>query len=361
MTDTDTDTDTAVSVGRDAGAARAAFDAARSRALEHLSSLIGRTRACAAVGVNRPTWYRHHRASPRPVRPPAPRRAHPAKLSGEEEAAVLELLRGERFVDMAPGAIWATLPDEGLYLCSESTMYRLLRRHGEVRERRRQATHPPRKRPELEATAANQVWSWDVTVLPGAGKRTRFFLYTMIDIYSRHTLAWMLAPHESEALAAQFLADAMAKQGIGEHEVTIHSDRGAIQTARSVQLMLADLGVPKSYSRPKTSNDNPYSEEQFKTLKYRPDYPGRFGSIQDARTWAAGFFRWYHFEHRHSGTGMHTPYDVHHDLADAVRDKRAFVLAEAYAQHPERFPGRPPEPPKIPETAWINKPSPEEH
>jgi putative transposase len=270
------------------------------------------------------------------------------------------VLRGPRFVDMAPAAIWATLLDEGVYLCSESTMYRLLRRHGEVRERRRQATHPPRKKPELEAAAPNRVWSWDVTVLPGPEKRIKYFLYSMIDIYSRYTVAWMVAPNESEVLAEQFLADAVAKQGIGEDEVIIHSDRGAIQTARSVQLMLADLGVAKSYSRPKTSNDNPYSEAHFKTLKYRPDYPGRFGSIQDARTWAAGFFHWYHFDHRHSGIGMHTPYDVHHGLADAVRDKRAFVLAEAYNRRPERFPGKPPVPPKLPETAWINKPTPEQ-
>ncbi len=336
------------------------FDQAREQALENLTALIGRTRACAAVGIHRPTWYRHHRSSPAPHRPhrePAP---HPAKLSSEEEQQVLAVLRGERFVDVAPAEVWATLLDEGTYLCSESTMYRLLRRTGEVRERRRGSTHPPRKKPELEATAPNQVWSWDVTVLPGPEKRVRYFLYSMIDIFSRYTVAWMVADAESEALTAQFITSAYEKQGVNPGEVTLHADRGAIQTARSVAVLMADLGVTKSHSRPKTSNDNPYSEAHFKTLKYRPDYPRRFGSIQDAKAWCADFFDWYHFDHRHSGIGLHTPFDVHHGLARTVRDKRAFILTEAYHRHPERFAGKPPEPPKIPETAWINKPEPKE-
>jgi putative transposase len=252
--------------------------------------------------------------------------------------------------------VWATLLDEGIYLCSQATMYRLLRRHGEVRERRRQATHPPRKKPELEATAPNQVWSWDVTVLPGPGKRAKYFLYSMIDIYSRYTVAWMVADAESEELTRQFIASAYEKQCVNPGEITLHADRGAIQTARSVAVLMADLGVTKSHSRPKTSNDNPYSEAHFKTLKYRPDYPRRFGSIQDAKAWCADFFDWYHFDHRHSGIGLHTPFDVHHGLADAVRDKRAFVLTEAYQRHPERFVHKPPRPPDIPETAWINRP-----
>jgi putative transposase len=326
--------------------------------LEELSALIGRTRACAAVGIHRQTWYRHHRSSPAPVRPARERRAHPAKLSAAEEDQVLAVLRGPRFVDMAPAEVWATLLDEGVYLCSEATMYRLLRRHGEVRERRRQASHPAYVKPEAEATAPNQVWSWDVTVLRGPEKRVKYFLYSMIDIFSRYTVAWMVADAESEELTQQFITSAYAKQGIGPDQVKLHADRGSIQTAHSIAVLMADLGITKSHSRPKTSNDNPFSEAHFKTLKYRPDYPGSFGSIQDAKAWCAHFFHWYHFDHRHSGIGLHTPYDLHHGLADAVRDKRAFVLTEAYQRNPERFPNRPPTPPKIPEAAWINKPTP---
>jgi putative transposase len=336
------------------------FDTAREQALDDLSSLIGRTGACTALGINRPTWYRHHRSTPAPPRPRREPAAHPAKLSVAEEEQVLAVLRGERFVDVAPAEVWATLLDEGTYLCSESTMYRLLRRTGEVKERRRQSTHPPRKKPELEATASNQVWSWDVTVLPGPDKRVKYFLYSMIDIWSRYTVAWMVADAESEGLSGQFIASAYEKQGVGPGEVTLHADRGAIQTARSVAVLMADLGVTKSHSRPKTSNDNPYSEAHFKTLKYRPDYPRRFGSIQDAKAWCAEFFDWYHFAHRHSGIGLHTPFDVHHGLADTVRDKRAFVLTEAYQRHPERFVHKPPRPPNIPQTAWINRPPPKD-
>ncbi|MDH6580850.1 putative transposase [Kitasatospora sp. MAP5-34] len=213
------------------------------------------------------------------------------------------MLNGERFADMAPAAIYATLLDEGRYLCSESTMYRILRERGEVRERRRQATHPPRKKPELMADAPNQVWSWDVTKMHGPAKRVYYFLYTIIDIYSRYTVGWMVAAHESEELAEQFLKETIDKHGIEEGQLTIHSDRGAIQTAKSVAAMLSDLGVAKSHSRPKISNDNPYSESQYKTLKYRPEYPRKFDSLSQARAWCAEFFDWYHQLHRHSGIG----------------------------------------------------------
>jgi putative transposase len=273
---------------------------------------------------------------------------------------VLAVLHSERFADVAPEEVYATLLDEGVYLCSASTMYRLLRELGEVRERRRQAVHPARKKPELMADAVNTVWSWDVTKLRGPEPRVFYFLYTMIDIYSRYTVAWMVATCESEELARQFIREAQEKQRVPEGQLTIHSDRGAIQTAKSVAVLMADLGVTKSHSRPKTSNDNPFSEAQYKTLKYRPDYPDRFAGLAHARDWCAEFFQWYHHDHRHSGIGFHTPYDVHHGLAQRVREYRAEILADAHRRHPERFVNKHPEPPALPEQAWINKPTDEE-
>jgi putative transposase len=267
------------------------------------------------------------------------------------------VLHSERFADVAPEEVYATLLDEGVYLCSASTMYRLLRELGEVRERRRQAVHPARKKPELMADAVNTVWSWDVTKLRGPEPRVFYFLYTMIDIYSRYTVAWMVATCESEELARQFIREAQEKQRVPEGQLTIHSDRGAIQTAKSVAVLMADLGVTKSHSRPKTSNDNPFSEAQYKTLKYRPDYPDRFAGLAHARDWCAEFFQWYHHDHRHSGIGFHTPYDVHHGLAQRVREYRAEILADAHRRHPERFVNKHPEPPALPEQAWINKPT----
>jgi putative transposase len=336
------------------------FLAAREEALETLTGILGRVQACQAVGISRATWYRHHRISPAPPKPVRERGPHPKALTEAERAAVVEVLNSERFCDMAPAAVYATLLDEGTYLCSESTMYRILRERGEVRERRRQASHPPRKRPELMADRPNHVWTWDVTKLKGPIPRSYYCLYTIIDIYSRYTVGWMIAEAESEDLASQFLEETVTKHGVDKGQLTIHSDRGAIQTAKTVAVLLADLGVTKSHSRPKISNDNPYSESQYKTIKYRPGYPDRFDSIHHARQWVADFFDWYHHQHRHSGIGMHTPYDVHYGLADQLREMRADVLATAYQRHPERFVRKHPEPPKIPRQVWINRPPTEE-
>jgi putative transposase len=339
------------------GTAGTVFDAARQEALEELAPLVGRAGACRAVGVNRPTWYAHHRQSPAPPRPKREPKPHPKALSWAERDEVLAVLHSERFVDTAPEEVYATLLDEGVYLCSASTMYRLLRERGEVRERRRQAVHPPRKKPELMADAVNTVWSWDVTKLRGPEPRVFYFLYTMIDIYSRYTVAWMVTTCESEELARQFIREAQEKQQVPEGQLTIHSDRGAIQTAKSVAVLMADLGVTRSHSRPKVSNDNPYSEAQYKTLKYRPDFPDRFTGLAHARDWCRDFFDWYHHDHRHSGIGWHTPHDLHHGLAQHVRDYRADILTDAYARHPERFVNKHPEPPALPEQVWINKPT----
>lgn len=327
--------------------------------ITELTTLVGVKAACRAVGRSRATHYRHHRRSPappRPVREPAPQ---PRALSTAEEARVLEVLHSQRFVDLAPAEIHAILLDEGTYLCSVSTMYRLLRKHGEVRERRAQATHPARVKPELIAEAPNCVWSWDITKLHGPAKWTYYYLYSIIDIFSRYTVGWMVATVESAELAERLLAETIRKQNIDPGQLSIHSDNGSSMASKPVALLLADLGVTKSHSRPHVSNDNPFSESQFKTLKYRPEFPEKFGGLEHAQGFIARFYGWYNHEHRHSGIGMHTPFDVHHGRAEAVQDQRSRVLADAYAAHPERFVRHPPVPLALPGTAWINPPQPD--
>jgi putative transposase len=329
-------------------------------AINELVPVVGVAAACAAVGRPRATHYRWHRKSPGPAKPAREPQPQPRALSAAERAEVLEVLHHERFVDLSPGEVYAILLDEGRYLCSESTMYRLLRKtHGQVRERRRQATHPPRVKPELVAHSSNQCWSWDITKLHGPAKWTYFYLYSIIDIYSRYTVGWMVATKECKKLAERLLSETIDKQNIDRGQLTIHADRGSSMASKPVAFLLADLGVTKSHSRPHCSNDNPFSEAQFKTLKYRPDFPEAFGSIEDARAFCATFYRWYNHDHRHSGIGMHTPFDVHHGRAGAVRQARAETLNVAYASNPERFVRKHPEPPKLPGTAWINRPEPE--
>ena len=283
-------------------------------------------------------------------------RVQPRALSAAERAAILDALHSERFADLAPAEAWAILLDEGTYLGSQSTFYRLLRAAGETRERRRQATHPAAVKPELLATGPNQVWSWDITKLHGPAKWTYYHLYVILDIYSRYAVGWMLAARESAVLAEKLISDTCAKQGISRGQLTIHADRGSSMTSKPVAFLLADLGITQSHSRPHVSNDNPFSEAQFKTLKYRPYFPGRFTSIEHARAHCQEFFRWYNSEHRHGGLGLHTAADIHHGHAPAVQAARAGVLTAAYTAHPERFVRKPPAPPKLPGTSWINPP-----
>ncbi len=320
-----------------------------------LAPLIGKRAACAVLGRSRATYYRRHRQSPNPPRQ-ARNRLPPHRASiGGERAGVLSVLHDERFVDQAPASVYATLLDEGRYLCSVPTMYRLLRADGEVRERRRQATHPASVKPELVALSPNQVWSWDITKLLGPAKWNYFYLYVIIDIFSRYVTGWLLAHRESSQLAEHLLGETIRKHNIGAQQLTIHSDRGTSMASKPVALLLADLGVIKSHSRPHCSNDNPYSEAQFKTLKYRPEFPERFGSIADGRAFCQRFFRWYNHEHRHSGLGLHTPADVHFGRAPRIQVERARVLEMAYAAHPERFVRQLPLPPSLPGPAWINR------
>ena len=330
-------------------------------AIEELTPLVGVTAACAAVGRPRASHYRAHPVTPRPPASPSTvgmvRARQPRALSTTERQAVLDVLHSERFVDLAPAEVYATLLDEGVYLCSESTMYRLLRERGETGDRRRHATHPPTVKPELVADAPNRVWSWDITKLRGPAKWTYYYLYVALDIFSRYAVAWMVASRESATLAERMFAETIRKQNIADGQLSIHADRGSSMASKPLAFLLADLGVTKSHSRPHVSNDNPYSEAGFKTLKYRPDFPDSFGSIEDARVHCDRFFRWYNHEHRHSGIGLHTPADVHHGRAGAVREARAVTLSSAYDLHPERFVRKHPEPPRLPGVSWINEPT----
>jgi putative transposase len=332
-------------------------------AITELAPRIGVREACRVLGAAQAGYYRRNRHSPAPQRPvPIPHRdrRQPRALSRAERHAILGQLHSDRFVDIAPAEVWATLLDEGVYLGSISTFYRLLRAAGETRERRHQATHPAAVKPELVATTPNQVWSWDITKLRGPVKWTYYHLYVILDIYSRYVVGWMVASRESAALAEVLIRQTVAKQGINRGQLTIHADRGSSMTSKPVAFLLADLGITQSHSRPHVSDDNPYSEAQFKTLKYRPDFPDRFASIEAARAHCQVFFPWYNDEHRHSGLGLHTPADVYYSTAEAVRDKRANVLDEAFRAHPERFVRHPPEPPKLPTGSWINPPDPPE-
>jgi putative transposase len=269
---------------------------------------------------------------------------------------VLDILHSERFMDKAPHEVYATLLDEGRYHCSVSTMYRILNQNNEVKERRNQLRHPHYKKPELLATKPNQVWSWDITKLLGPRKWTYFYLYVILDIFSRYVTGWMVANRESATLAKRLIRKTCEKQDIEPGGLTIHADRGSSMRSKPVALLLADLGVTKTHSRPYTSNDNPYSESQFKTLKYRPEFPERFGCIEDARSLCQRFFSWYNEEHRHTGIGLLTPEVVHYGQAEAVLRVRQEVLHAAYQRHPERFVRKEPSPQPLPKAAWINPP-----
>jgi putative transposase len=329
-------------------------------AAEELGERVGVAAACRALGVSRPTLYRRRaaRARPRPQQPrPRPARA----LDDSEREAVLDVLHDESHCDLSPAAIWAMLLDEGTYLCSVRTMYRILEENGEVRERRNQLRHPAYSKPELLATAPNQVWSWDITKLLGPTKWTYYYLYVILDIYSRRVVGWTLADCEDSAIAKELIEQTCQKEGIERDQLTIHADRGPSMTSKVVAFLFADLGVTKSHSRPYTSSDNPFSESHFRTLKYRPDFPARFGSIEDARAHCRAFFAWYNGEHRHSSLGLMTPDTVHYGRAEAVTATRSIVLDAAYRAHPERFVRRPPTPPELPTETWINPPAKQEN
>jgi len=318
-----------------------------------LSEKIGKREACAVLGIPRSSL---HRAT-QPRKEPVPLKISPRALSEAEKIKVRQELNSERFQDQSPREVYATLMDEGRYLCSWRTMYRVLAESLEVCERRNLLRHPSYTKPELLATAPNQLWSWDITKLLGPSKWTYFYLYVILDVFSRYVVGWMIAERESAALAEELISQTCARQGIQRGQLTVHADRGSAMTSKPVALLLADLGVTKTHSRPHVSNDNPYSEAQFKTMKYCPDYPTRFGCLQDARAWAAEFFTWYNREHHHTGLALLTPADVHFHRAEDVLQKRQAVLQAAYEKTPERFVKGVPHPIQLPKAVWINPPT----
>ena len=321
---------------------------------------MGPTLTCRALGVSRASFYRHKARAKTPAKSPTgtgkSERKSGRALSEAEEQKVLSLLNSPRFEDKAPAEVFATLLDEGAYVCSISTMYRLLRKHAAVGERRRVLRHPHYQTPELLARGPNQVWTWDITRLKGAGKWTYYYLYVVIDLYSRYVVGWCVAYGESAQLAEQLILDACLRQGIEPGRLTLHADRGSAMTSKAVAQLLCDLGVEKTHARPHVSNDNPYSEAQFKTMKYCPDFPERFGSKEDAEGFCCEFFAWYNTEHRHAGIALLTPEMVHSGKAEHVLAHRQKVLLCAYAAHPERFVRQAPRPTPLPEAVWINPP-----
>jgi putative transposase len=321
------------------------------QAVEQLAPQVGVAAACEALGVSRASFYRQQQPSSIEPKPrPRPTRS----LSQAEQQKVLEVLHSERFVDQSPAEVYATLLDEGIYLCSLRTLYRILAEHEEVRERRNQRRHPVYQKPQLLATGPNQLWSWDITKLPGTGKYTYFQLYVILDVFSRYVVGWMVAHRESEILAERLIRLTCQKQQIQPQQLTLHADRGSSMRSKTVALLLSDLGITKSHSRPHVSNDNPFSEAQFKTLKYQPQFPKQFGSIEDARTFCHPFFDWYNHEHHHSGIGWLTPAMLHYGQAEHVVQQRQQVLLAAYLAHPERFVQGQPSPPSVPTEVWIN-------
>jgi putative transposase len=313
--------------------------------------------ACAALGVSRASVHRHRARARRPCalarRRPKPQRA----LTTEQRLAVRDLLREPPYVDLAPAEIYASLLDQGTYHCSIRTMYRILEEHDETRERRRQLRHPVYQKPELLAEGPNRVWSWDITKLMGPAKWTYFYLYVIIDIFSRRVVGWYVADTESASLFKVLFEDALAKHLVSPNQLTLHADRGPSMKAKATALMLADLGVTRSHSRPYTSNDNPFSESHFKTLKYQPQFPKRFGCIEDAKAFCRCFFGWYNQDHHHAGLGLMTPDQVHYGQVDAIHAARQKTLNRAFRTNPERFVRKAPQPPAKPTATWINPPT----
>ncbi len=327
--------------------------------VKDLVPMAGITTACQALNLPRSSFYR----AQQPIAPivtaqDSVRLPSPRALTATERETVRAVLNSERCQDQSPREVYATLLDEERYLCSWRTMYRVLAENQPVRERRHQLQHPSYAKPELLATQPNQLWSWDITKLRGPAVWTSYSLYVILDVYSRCVVGWLIAEHESEHLAQELIRETCAKQGIEPGQLTIHADNGSAMVSKSVAQLLIDLDVVKSHSRPHVSDDNPYSEAQFKTLKYRPDYPERFGCLVDARAWAHAFFTWYNQEHHHTNLGLLTPAVVHSGQAECVREKRQRVLQMAYAAHPERFVKGTPMPAALPEAVWINPPKP---
>jgi len=322
--------------------------------VSEVSDQLGVRSTCVAFALARSSYYRWRRGK---CAGEVRRRRSARALSEWEQERVVEVLHEPAYVDLAPAQVVARLLDQGEYLCSERTMYRLLARRGEVRERRDQLTHPRYAKPELLARKPNELWSWDITKLLGPAKWTRYSLYVILDVFSRYAVGWMVAMREAAVLAVRLIEETSRRQGVRRGQLTVHADRGPSMRSKPVALLLSDLGITKTHSRPYCASDNPYSESQFKTMKYRPEFPERFGSLEDARSFCRAFFAWYNTEHYHSGLGWMTPRDVHFGSAEEKRRRRAVVLAQAYARNPKRFVHGLPSPTELPKEVWINPPS----
>ena len=325
-------------------------------AVEELSSWVGVKQACEHLAIPRSSVYRRRRRRSSSL-PVGALRSSARRLKDEEKSLILTCLHEERFQDCSPAQVYASLLDDGQYHCSIRTMYRLLEAEGENRERRDQLIHPPYRKPELLATGPNQLWSWDITKLRRPVKWSFYYLYVILDVFSRYVTGWMIAYRETAGLAKQFIEHSCEKQQIAAGQLTIHADRGSSKTSKSLALLLADLGVVKTHSRPHVSDDNPFSEAHFKTMKYRPDYPDRFGSIEDARCFCQKIFHWYNHRHHHSALQLLTPATVHYRQTGPLIQQRQAVLDRAYQKHPERFVRRPPQHPSLPDAVWINPPA----
>lgn len=329
--------------------------------MNDLSQHTSTRAACNGLGVARATLYRLRQPAVAPIQPPGSRSIPSQALSEPEKMAVRQTLNSDRFMDCPPRQVYATLLDEGTldegtYVCHWRTMYRILAEHAETVERRDQRRHPVYPRPHLLATAPRQVWSWDITRLSGPARGLWFYLYVVLDLFSRFVVGWLIADRECADLAQTLIAQSCAREHIQPHQLTLHNDRGAPMTAHPFEQLLVTLGITRSLSRPRTSNDNPFSEAQFKTLKYRPTFPDRFAHQAAACDWASDFFDWYNHDHHHTGLALLTPAQVHFGLTEAVLAVRQQALCDAYAAHPERFTRRPPVAPAPPTQVWINPP-----
>lgn len=332
--------------------------------VKELSGDIGVAASCRALGLSRATFYRTTSQTGEPAGISNEKATdsipanNPRSLSSEETQAILTVLHSERFIDRAPAEVFNTLLDEGVYLGSPRTFYRILAKNNEVKDRRNQRRHPVYSKPELLATGPNQVWTWDITKLLGPAKWTYYYLYVILDIFSRYVVGWMLAEREAAVWAKQLIEETLIKENIKPGQLIIHSDNGAAMKATPVVSLHARLDVGKSHSRPHVSNDNPFSESQFKTMKYSPGFPTRFyGGFEEAVDFARGFFPWYNEDHRHSGIEFLTPSMVHQGLADAVLAERHTRMLAAYKANPERFIQGPPRPRVLQRAVYINRPA----
>lgn len=316
---------------------------------------VGIAPACRAINISRATWYRRRKKMNGTVLEHKPRKRSPRRLCDAERKHIIEVLCSEEMMDRSPRAVYAILLDRGEYLCSVRTMYRILAERRAVRERRLQRKHPEYAVPICCARTPNELWSWDITKLAGPNRQW-FCLYVILDVYSRYVVNWLLARRESGFLATHLIEHALHVRDIDPTALTIHSDRGSPMRSKTFVDLLVELDIDRSYSRPRVSNDNPYSESQFKTMKYCPQYPGKFESFESVRSWCTRFFTWYNHEHRHEGIGLFTPSDVYTGRHLQLTHARQEVLDSAYAEHPERFVRGRPQAPLVPKEVWINRP-----